>query len=146
MNTTGETMKNACPAPAGSCCGPFHAHLARRWQSASASLLELAPATPKPYVNGQAAWLLAPLHTGRLRRQRSLSGGGLGIAGTTYARGLSVRSPSRVEVHSAVAMARLEAVIGVDDAVPEPHGMRFNVKPGRHWIARKLCAPTMRMS
>jgi hypothetical protein len=83
-------------------------------------MLELTPATPRPYVNGQTAWLFAPLHTGRLQRQRSLLGGGLTIAGTTYAHGLSVRSPNRVEVHSAVPMTRLEAVIGVDAAAPEP--------------------------
>lgn len=131
-------MQSAYPASTESCSSPFHSHLARRWQSTAASLLELVPATPRPYVNDQAAWLLAPLHTGRLRRQRSLLGGGLLIAGTAYAHGLSVRSPNRVEVHSAVPMARLEAVIGVDDAAPEPHGVRFNVKPGRHWIEQKL--------
>ena len=131
-------MKNACSAPTGSCSSPFHTHLAKRWQSAAASLLDLAPATPKPYVNGKTAWLLAPLHTGRLRRQRSLLGGGLAIAGTTYAHGLSVRSPNRVELHSSVAMARLEAVIGVDDAAPEPHAVRFCVKPGRHWVEQRL--------
>jgi alpha-galactosidase len=107
------------------------------------NLPDLAPATPRPYVNGQTAWLLAPLHTGRLQRQRSLLGGGLVIAGTTYAHGLSVRTPNRFEVHSVVPMVRLEAVIGIDDAAPESHPVEFNVKPGRHWVVQRLYEGTV---